>query len=146
MAGLCILTRNVRGMRLYIAALHRPLSLYVNGCNMFSHIICSYDSIYINRAIKSIVIMKYSQILRRSIPWLPLKEIKPLFFKLEAKRSSKCVSFTELQVVMYRPVRHCNIWLTYISYTGMCRPNGLLFHMGPILVKKSHFAKIAKKW
>ena len=32
--------------------------------------------------------------------------------------------------------------LTYISYTGMCRPNGLLFHqksldMGPILVKKS---------
>ena len=42
-----------------------------------------------------------------------------------------------------------------LRHTGMCRPNGLLFHqksldMGPILVKKilrrgSHFTKIAKK-
>ena len=42
-----------------------------------------------------------------------------------------------------------------LSHTGMCRPNGSLFHqksldMGPILVKKilrggSHSTKIAKK-
>ena len=42
-----------------------------------------------------------------------------------------------------------------LMHTGMCRPNGLLFHqksldMGPTLVKKilregSHFAKFTKK-
>ena len=42
-----------------------------------------------------------------------------------------------------------------LRHTGMCRPNGLIFHqksldMGPILVKKiprggSHFTKFAKK-
>ena len=42
-----------------------------------------------------------------------------------------------------------------LKHTGMCHPNGLLFHqksldMGPILVKNilrggSHFTKIAKK-